>query len=378
MGVLCIANFPADTGYAWKTIERYFEVLGTLGAKKGFHAYICYPENNTSVKLNNFEILVFDYNGKGLFHILRFAKILRKKQIKILYFVDQPTYSLKYFIFRLAGVKRIIIHDHTSGERTKPSGLKYLLKKLIHRIPPISGDLYIGVSGFVVKRLKEINLIPPENIKLVYNGVDTVEFSPEENTYLHRIHGIDKDRKIIFFSGRIISYKGVYVLIDVAEEIILKKKRKEAVFICCGDGPDLEVCKNRIEKKNLQDHFFFLGKREDVNVLLRSATIAIVPSLWQEAFSLTVIEAMASGIPVIASKVGGIPEIIEDGRSGILVEPGNVRAFTDAIERLLSDDSMRREIGQYGREQVLKYFDLKNTLAKLEAIFIEKIFNFVK
>jgi len=374
MAVLLVANFGSNTGYAWNMIEEYFAGICEALTAKGTPVHICYSDLSAGnpPRFNGLpvKIFAFDYHRKDMGSLFNFYKILKRNNIDTLYLTDQPTYALRYLLFRLAGVRKIIVHDHTSGARTAPNALKQAVKRIIHALPFISGDCFIGVSGFVVNRLKFVNCAPPGKIRLIYNGIDLEKFSPGQDDFLYRLLGQDKDKKIIFFSGRANYYKGIHILIEAAEELLVNRKRADIVFVCCGDGPDLNDFKEMIASKGIQSSFFFLGRRDDVNRLLKSATVAVVPSVWEEAFGLTVIEAMASGVPVVATKVGGITELIENGVTGYLVGPGRPMELADAIEKMLGNREYRQSVAQKARGYVERRFDIKRSVRELQEVFL--------
>ena len=166
------------------------------------------------------------------------------------------------------------------------------------------------------------------------------------------------------------SYKGIHILIGAAEELLVNRKRADIVFVCCGDGPDLNDFKEMIASKGIQPSFFFLGRRDDVNRLLRSATLAVVPSIWEEAFGLTVIEAMASGVPVVATRVGGITELVEHGVTGYLVGPGRPMEMADAIEEMLANQAYWQSATQRTRRYVEEHFDIRRSVRELQEVFL--------
>ena len=376
VGVLFVSNFPSNTGYAWNLIERYFQALAEVALQKNMQPYICYPELSHEypvwIKYTKVKVLHFDYGNRSLRNLISFLKLLRKKRIKVIYFVDQPTASLRYFFMRLAGVKRIIVHDHTSGKRTKPVCLKRIAKQAIHRISWLSANLYIAVSNFVGRRLVSVNCVPSTKVKVVYNGVDITKYRPLKNNFLYKELGISPASKIVFCAARANYYKGIHVLIKAAKQII-HKGYSDIYFVYCGDGPDLEKFRKKASLLGLRERFLFLGKRQDIPDLLKSSDIVVVPSIWEEAFGLTVIEGMACGKPVIATNVGGIPEIVEHGINGILIKPNNSCELAKAICKLLNNQKKRESIGINARQYVIKNFNINKSIHQLRLLFLKEL-----
>jgi len=129
-----------------------------------------------------------------------------------------------------------------------------------------------------------------------------------------------------------------------------------------GDGPQASMLRELADRSNVGDRVSFLGLRDDVEDLIDQSDIFVHPAIWAEAFGFTIAEAMSSQRAVIASRVGGIPEIIEHGTSGLLVEPGDVSALTAALDRLTEDANFRLELGQNARRRAVDKFDLKRSV----------------
>jgi glycosyltransferase involved in cell wall biosynthesis len=134
----------------------------------------------------------------------------------------------------------------------------------------------------------------------------------------------------------------------------------KARFVIVGDGPMQEMVARRCALNS--SGLLFLGIRDDVPGILRASDVFVAPYRWQEAFGLTVAEASASGIPVVASDVGAISEIVADGVTGILVEPGNTTGMEAAIQQLLHDDQLRGEMGRAARCRVEELFSLSGAV----------------
>jgi glycosyltransferase involved in cell wall biosynthesis len=141
-------------------------------------------------------------------------------------------------------------------------------------------------------------------------------------------------------------------------------------FAYAGDGPALEDFRRQADTHRLR-RFHFLGRRNDVPELVGSATVAVVPSLWAEAFGLTVAEAMAAGVPVVASSVGGIPELIDQGETGMLVPPGDASALAAALRELLDDPARRARMGPKARETAWVRFSHTRVADELAAVLLD-------
>ena len=367
--ILMIGNFPPSTGYAWDTIREYFLSLGQMFVNNGNRAIICYPEVDEvpdRIVSAGIEILSFDFSTSGPGELYRF---IRKHRIGTLYLTDRPVYSFKYLWCRLAGVKNIVIHDRTSGDGDTPGVLKKCAKTLLNRYPIISADLAIAISEFVKQRLIRVSCFPEQRTVKIWNGIDIEKFEPGKDDFVFEKYHIPKSKKIIFANARANKYKGIQILIEAANILVNENKREDLFFLYCGDGPDLDCFHKLIGEKNLGEYFLCPGKTSEIDRILKGVSIVVVPSLWQEGFGLSVIEGMAAGKVVIASKVGGIPEIISDSENGYLVSPGDSKALATKIADIIDDEDLQNKIGDSGRKNVINRFNIEEKKEELLQVF---------
>jgi len=202
-------------------------------------------------------------------------------------------------------------------------------------------------SQYVLKRdLRRFRLAPAQ-CKVVYNGIDTSRFVPPENPPWHPL--------TIGTVARLIPEKGIDILIDACVQLQDLPWKLTIV----GDGVEQERLKAQVVASGLAGRTRFFGIRDDVETVLREVDIYVHPCIWEEAFGLTITEAMSCGCATVASRVGGIPEIIEDGRSGVLVERGDIDELAKVLRELLTDPIRRRNLGLEARQRVIERFDLR-------------------
>lgn len=200
-------------------------------------------------------------------------------------------------------------------------------------------------------------------------GVDTEHFRPNDrNENLRRELNIKEKDIVIMYVGRLDRVKGVEYLIESANRLILKYKNLK--FVLIGDGS----LRNEYEKlaEPIKNNVIFLGFRLDVNKLLDCADIFVLPSL-SEGSSNVVLEAMASALPVIATKVGETPRIIIDEETGILIKPKDVDGLTNAIIKLIDNPLLGKEMGKAGRNRTKRYYTWDAVCKKLEKFYGEVV-----
>jgi glycosyltransferase involved in cell wall biosynthesis len=135
-----------------------------------------------------------------------------------------------------------------------------------------------------------------------------------------------------------------------------------------GDGPLREELTALSKKLSLDSHVQFLGMVRDVPALLQRASLYVLSSI-SEGVSLTILEAMARGLPIVATRVGGTPEAVRDGANGLLVPPGDPRSLAVSLLRLWRDDTLARRLGEAGRLRVLEHFDVRRMVARYEQVY---------
>jgi glycosyltransferase involved in cell wall biosynthesis len=237
-------------------------------------------------------------------------------------------------------------------------------------------DACVAISSQVRAELLAAG-ISPERIADIPHGVDTTRFrsaSAEEQRALRATLGLGIEGPIIVFTGRLLRGKGVDVLIDAFSRLAPRWPKARLVVVGSGDGQSLsiEVEAHRAVAENptLAGRVTFAGRVDNVEDYLRAADIFAFPSLF-EAMPLSVIEAAACGLACVASRVGGIPEVLEDGSSGMLIPPGDTGALVAALETVLAGGEARRALGARARAAVLGRFDFRASAERYRALFSE-------
>ena len=233
----------------------------------------------------------------------------------------------------------------------------------------IFNDHVIAVSN-AVARFQRWNLVPARRITLVHLFIDTDEFVPPDDSSRHRARatmGIAASAPLVGVIGSVFREKGVQDLIAAWPAIVAAVP--DAHLVVIGEGPadlvrDLRAA---LEAWNLQSRATWLGRRDDVAQLIGSVDVLALPSR-EEPAGLVALEAMAAGRPVVGTRVGGVPEYVADGETGILVERANPPQLAAALTGLLSNPRLAHAYGGRGRARVLDRFTLPAQVSKIEAV----------
>jgi glycosyltransferase involved in cell wall biosynthesis len=217
-----------------------------------------------------------------------------------------------------------------------------------------NSDLVLAVSESVRTHGRDLG-VPDDKIVTVSNAVDIPRIRAGERM---------KDMRRVVFVGRLIVNKGPHLFVEAARRVL--PFFDNVRFDLVGDGPMRRRLEDTVTRRGLEARVRFWGFREDVQNFLNSATIFVRPS-FSEGLPLTVLEAMAHGVPVIASRLAGTVDVVKDGETGILVEPGDVAALTDAIMLLLRDEGKRRALAGNARSLVESYYGWDRVAAEILA-----------
>lgn len=208
-------------------------------------------------------------------------------------------------------------------------------------------------------------------IRVIYNGIDVSKASSvSESSPVART---SRQAPVLGYVGQIHKVKGLEVLVGAVEW--LKQDFPKIRCSIIGAAPKSQAnheryLKDLIRKRRLEGHFDFLGERRDVLRLLSQIDVLVLPSV-SESFGRVLIEAMAMAKPVVASRVGGVPEVVVDGVTGFLVPPGDSKILAEAIMSLISDPQKATRFGRMGKIRVQKMFDLERYHRQIEAVFAE-------
>jgi glycosyltransferase involved in cell wall biosynthesis len=240
-------------------------------------------------------------------------------------------------------------------------------RKALNSLTPLM-DRLIVVSKAIEQKIREEGRrgVP---VSLIYNGVDLQRYSHQQPCCtLHDDYSIPEDVPIVGVVARLEAEKGHRTLLDAWPRVLAV--HPEARLLIVGEGSEQDALEAQAASLGIQERVVFTGRREDVPAVTAALDVAVLPS-YREAQGLSVLEAMALGRPVVASNVGGIPEMIEDGVSGLLVPPNDPEALAGAIERLLSDHPYADMIAKRGHDLAHDRFCIEHMVNSIEAIYDE-------
>jgi len=245
----------------------------------------------------------------------------------------------------------------------------YFKRRLGRVFMPCWGRRVIAISDQVRDHLAYDFDVPTDRIDLVYNGIDPQQFVPHaaaEIAAQRQAWGIDAGKMVVGHIGRLSSVKGQKHMILAAS--ILRGRRPELRWVIVGDGKEEKQLRSLIAEKKLADIVRLCPSAGNTSLALAAMDIFVMPSL-QEGLGISILEAQAQGVPVVASRVGGVPTVIEDGATGLLVSSGDPPAIAAAVERLLEDRSLAQAITARAKKRVVEAFTLDTMTQKTRAVY---------
>lgn len=366
--ILLVGNWSSDTGYAWWLMEKFWVTIAERYQSPTRKVFVCFPKvTRVSQLLLDAGVEIVELNV-DLSDVRPLWKFVKKYSIGTIYLTDRSYLSTTYPLLRLAGVKHIIVHDHTPGERTPPAGIKRLLKKCIASSNLFSADAYIAVSSLVYERLRNVVMLPAERCHVATNGVEIDKFSSPASSDIRQTLGINPDDVLVVSSGRATHYKGIQYIIAAAALLAAKPVAAKTLFIHCGDGPDFEIFKQQITASGLESTFRMLGARNDIPDILKSADIAVHASAG-EGLSLAILEFMAAGLAVVVPNATTVAQTIENGVTGLLFSPEDPKDLAKQLSTLIGSPTQREALGSAAQKVATEKYSLENTLSSITAIF---------
>jgi len=298
-----------------------------------------------------------DISPKLLFSYFILSRFLLKNRVDIIHAHTRVTQILAFFLSQRF---RIPLVTTCHG---------FFRPRWHRKIFPCWGDRVIAISSQVKEHLMKDFKAKEEDIRLIHNGVDLDKFKDytrEEINDLRREIGLTKDSFIVGSAGRFSTVKGLEYFIKAAPAVL--KNNENVVFLLIGYGKEKSRLRQIAKDLKVENKIVFFKPIRETYEYLGVMDVFVMPST-QEGLGLSLLEAQAQKIPVVASRVGGIPDIIEDGTTGILVEPKDESALSSAILKLMRDRDFYSKLRDNAYDKITKEFTLGQMVVKTEKLY---------
>jgi sugar transferase (PEP-CTERM/EpsH1 system associated) len=336
------------------------------------HAIICLDysdEFQNRLQRDDVEIIALNKKpGKDLGHYGRMWRALRRLKPSVVHTRNIGTIEAG-MVARAAGVRHVLHGEHgfdindLHGAHSRYRRLRQFANPFVRR--------FVCVSQQIQHWLQRDVGLPEDKLVQIYNGVDIHKFSPVRQDARARLRELGvQSRCIIGSVGRLEAVKNQ---IELVRAFLNRCERSPAfaedtALVLLGNGSQRELIEAQINNSEFGSGVHLLGKRDDVAKLLPGFDVFALPSL-NEGISNTLLEAMACGVPVIASRVGGNAELFTDGRQGTLYESGDEEALSAALDRYFETPDMRTERAEAARKHVVEHFSLERMIEQYESLY---------
>ncbi|MBC7329579.1 glycosyltransferase [bacterium] len=341
--------------------QRFLVDLCKNFDKEKFEIAVCVLVRKThsflESELRRNRIPMFFLNLRWTFHPLTISRLTNLFKSFKPDVIHTHLRAIRYVLIP-SHLARIPVHIHTIHNLAKYDtsfffrGLNRMAFKYLNVIP-------VSISKEVARSVKATYGV---DSVVIYNGIPSREYFRDrrKGDNLIKILNIGKFKKA----------KNHLLLVEAFSKAV--KEMPNLRLHLVGDGSLRRKVENRVKKLGLEEKVFFWGWRSDIPEILADCDIFALSSDW-EGFGIVLIEAMASGKPIVATDVGGIPEVVEDEITGILVPPRDPEALANAILRLAKDEKLRKEFGERGREKAIKEFDIKIAVKNYERVYLQNL-----
>lgn len=364
--LLCVSNHPSSTGYAWELIGSLFARVAEELAGRGIRTLVAYPALDgfpQALEGGAAKPVACDFGLQSPGSLRQALALVRGSEVRAVWLIARPIVSPAYALLHAAGVRRVIVHDHSSGAWPVPRGAKRLAKAVATRLPWASADVVVAVSHYVAERQRTAGQVPASRLRLVPNPVSPPTLSRSREVLRAEL-GIHPSRPLVAAAGRLSSEKGFADLLRATDAL-----PEDVEVVVFGDGPDRPALERLRGELRTGSRVHLPGHRSQSAEWMAAADICVVPSRWDEAFCLAAVEALARGRPTVATRVGAIPEFVRDGETGLLVPPANPPALSAAIRRLLEAPELGERLGSAGQAFVLREYTWSRAIAGMLEIF---------
>jgi glycosyltransferase involved in cell wall biosynthesis len=347
-------------------------------AEKGWGvvlAYLSPPTDNVREFLSaeNVEFEVIPDTFKVSPHAIReFRRVLRKHSPRVVHFHYTGFLNPYSWMAYWAGAQRILFTDHGS----RPEGFKAerapWWKRQVMRLVNRPLETVICVSEFGYRCNVTRDLLPAGRYKTIHNSVP-ISFVDETlncGEAFRRRYAIPSGRQIVLQVSWIIPEKGIPDLLRAAHRVI--QENSQVQFVIAGEGAHRKEYTKLAETLNIAGHVTWTGRVEELFAegVYAAADVVCQMSRWEEVFGAVIAEGMAYSKPMVATRVGGIPEVVREGSSGFLVDRGDTEAMADRILFLLRDTHERNRMGRVGRGIVESRFDMRKNVTQVVQLYL--------
>ena len=358
--------------------ERVFaQIINRLSVKKYKIMVACLPTGTFIEKIEGSGTQIISVDMRNRFNpgvILQLSSLIKKEKVDIVHSQGARADFFARMAAKLAGAPNVVSTVPMPVEGFDVSPIRKIVYKIFNRFSERFVDRFMVVSGALEKMMIERHRIEPQRVVKIYNGIEKDDFCITDDEIACKRVGFRNNSgfgggiPIIGVIGRLVWQKGFEYFIEAIPEVL--EEFKAARFVLVGGGELEGELKLKSKRLKLENKIFFTGFRHDIKDILASVDIFVMPSLL-EGLPVVLLEAMAMGKPIIATDIDGINEVLENGKTGLLIPPKSPEALSEAIVNLLSHRDHAYQMGINARRVVEKRFGVDIMVEKVEEVYEE-------
>jgi sugar transferase (PEP-CTERM/EpsH1 system associated) len=321
----------------------------------------CKPAGDLKLKLAG-DVPLFEFNrrdGNDPQFVLELTRLLKRERPDVLHTHSWGTLFEGLVAARLAGVAHVVHGEHGTLDTRR-------LNVVAQRWGWRRADCLLSVSSRLADRMAAQIGVARESVHVIRNGIDTGRFRPGRREEARRALDLSATDVVIGTAGRLVPVKDHSSLLQAMA--LLAGRNVRCRLVLAGDGPLRDALHAQAAALGLTANVTFLGARSDVDLVLSACDVFVLSSL-SEGLSNTILEAMATGLPVVATHVGGADELVEDGRTGLLVPSAQPPALASALATLVESVDLRLSMGTLGREKAQREFSIARMASDYERLY---------
>jgi glycosyltransferase involved in cell wall biosynthesis len=300
----------------------------------------------------------------GMYQVLRLALFLRRGGFSIVHTHDLYANMLGIPAAAIARVPIIISSRRDLGHLAWYQGGR---RAWMRRLQGLSAVVLTNAAAIRESLIAEDHF-PRDKVRVIHNGVDFERFAQTGGHRDWLLPGTEGEKWIVLVGNMLGDVKGHPYAIAAAPAILREFPKTRFVFV--GDGQARQELERQVAQSGLDRHFSFLGRRNDVARILACCDIAMLPSK-AEGLPNAILEYMAAGLPTVASQVGGNAELIEEGKTGLLIPPADSSALANALLRILRDTDLAEKLGKSARQYVASHFSFERLVKNTDELYTE-------
>lgn len=357
IGIVFAMRYPSNIGFVWKTIAQTRDIVAGHLEDIAI-SYIAYPtlSSEPAYITSNLTPIEIDFYDQKMDGLIKIEKFIRNNNISIIFYMSALPSTLNLPYLRKLGIKTINTENDSFDHKTKDAIHVRFAKFIVRRLLKLQlHNLHIANAQSQSHFLKYHAMIPNNRIVTIVNGVDCNYYQPGDRLQALDKLKLDAKRIWILCVSQARKEKRIDWIINSARKLI--NSNANIGFIYVGDGPEKNKLEKMTKELKINNDFIFAGKQNSLVDYYQASSI-MVHAASRESFGLVVVEAMACGLPVVATAAAGPAEIVEDGLTGQLVDIDDQAMFESAIERYVKDEGLRISHGNNGRVRAVSHFSI--------------------